>query len=194
MPYPYKVSPFAHFDQNVDKQSELLNAVYYGKAIVVEYLLKAGYDTNVKDQEGNTLLDIATQKGHTKIVELLTKNKTNVDNKDKNNQTQLSSNQSKAIFLSPKTVELVAAIVEGDFEYIKEAIELGVNINTKNRGGSTLLFLAAYNGHEEIVEFLIKSGAKVNAINQSGETPLIAAALSGHLEVVEYLIKNGADG
>ncbi|XGA08169.1 MAG: ankyrin repeat domain-containing protein [Wolbachia endosymbiont of Xenopsylla cheopis] len=193
MPYPYKVSPFTHFDQNVDKQSELLNAVYYGKAIVVEYLLKAGYDTNVKDQEGNTLLDIATQKGHTKIIELLTKNKIYIDSKDEDDYISLNSCQSEVISLPEITIELFSAAVDGDFEYVEYALELGVDVNTQNKYGSTPLFLSAYNGHAKIVEFLIKNGAKVNSINQNGETPLIAAALSGHLAVVEYLIKNGAD-
>jgi ankyrin repeat protein len=51
----------------------LLLACKTGKKEIVELLLANGAEINVKDNEGSTALDIARQREHTEIVELLKK-------------------------------------------------------------------------------------------------------------------------
>ncbi len=51
--------------------SALQTAVAYGKTDVVKLLLAHGGDPNLKDARGNTCLDLAREKGHKDLVEML---------------------------------------------------------------------------------------------------------------------------
>jgi len=58
---------------------------------------------------------------------------------------------------------------------------------------STLLMLAAQNGHMQIIELLLKRGAHINLQNSRGITALNAAAYCGRERVVEMLLQHGAE-
>ena len=58
-----------------------------------------------------------------------------------------------------------------------------------NEGGSTVLWIAAYNGQVELVEALVKGGCDVDKADDDSDTPLLIAAEKGHGEVVAALIK-----
>ena len=47
--------------------------IYYGEKEIAELLLTNGAEINVKNSVGSTALDIASQREHTEIVELLQK-------------------------------------------------------------------------------------------------------------------------
>ena len=49
----------------------MIEATDYGRTQVVEALLKAGADFKKVDKDGRTALRIATNRGHTEIVQLL---------------------------------------------------------------------------------------------------------------------------
>jgi len=61
----------------------------------------------------------------------------------------------------------------GDIDRIKECLEEGVEVNCRNRHGSTPLILAAIAGQDEIVKFLLESRADVNAQDHHGWTALL---------------------
>ena len=48
-------------------------AVDYGKVDAIAALIKAGADVNAKDKGGKTSLDVATEKKHTDVIQLLSK-------------------------------------------------------------------------------------------------------------------------
>ena len=50
----------------------IVAAAESGNAEIVDLLIKKGADVNLRDGEGRTALDVATQKGFTNIVALLT--------------------------------------------------------------------------------------------------------------------------
>ena len=81
----------------------------------------------------------------------------------------------------------------------KEIIELllsnGVDVNLKNRNGSSPLELAIILNKPEIVKLLIDGGANVNVINHRGSTPLDYVIennyKNSHTKITDLLRKHG---
>jgi ankyrin repeat protein len=69
----------------------------------------------------------------------------------------------------------------------------GVDPNTRDVHGLTLLHAAAWCGDESAVELLLKAGADPNARDAEGNTPLHVAARRKFPQVVLLLLKHGAD-
>ena len=72
-------------------------------------------------------------------------------------------------------------------------MEAGANVDEKDGDGSTMLKLAAWNGHSQMVQMLIRHGARVDVLDNNGSSPLLWAAYCGHAKVMEILIDNGAN-
>ncbi len=68
-----------------------------------------------------------------------------------------------------------------------------ININQKNKHGSTPLILATYSGYLKIVKILIENGADINLTSNDNTTPLIWATVGNHIAIVRYLLNNNAD-
>ena len=84
---------------------------------------------------------------------------------------------------------LLDAAMNGNIASIKQHLDAGANVSTKDANDWTPLYNA---GKKEIAELLISRGADVNATDKSGWTPLHAAVMGGK-ETVELLIANGAN-
>ena len=88
------------------------------------------------------------------------------------------------------------AASKGNIEAVKQHLDAGMDVNTKDDDGDTPLIHAAsmmYRAeNKEIVELLITKGADVNAENFFCTSMHYAAAL-GRKEIVELLIANGAN-
>jgi hypothetical protein len=85
------------------------------------------------------------------------------------------------------------AVVDGDIDQVKSQISAGVDVNSKNRLGWTLLHTAIRNRRTEIIKMLIDKGADVNAKDNRGRTPLHFAVETGQKDIVEQLIAKGAE-
>ena len=57
--------------QNTKKETALLVAVAEGNEKIVSFLIEQGAGIGVRDIEGKTALDIATDKGYTAVTQLL---------------------------------------------------------------------------------------------------------------------------
>ena len=60
----------------------------------------------------------------------------------------------------------------GDIETVKHLISVGADVNTKDDGGETPLYEAAYKGHVDIANLLIDACADVNICDYYKRTPL----------------------
>ena len=119
--------------------------------------------------------------------------------------------------------DMEEAIIRGDTGAAIALINRGVDVNTVNRQGNTLLTQSIQRDLPELFDYLMQRKARVNLRNRNGETalsiaaylgraryvqrlvdagaevnffgwpPLAYAAYNGHTEIVEYLIKRGAD-
>ncbi|SDN77874.1 ankyrin repeat domain-containing protein [Alkalicoccus daliensis] len=90
--------------------------------------------------------------------------------------------------------DLIFAVQESDVEKVKNILSLPeADVNRTNKGGVSLLQMAAARGHDEIVDLLILNGANLNIQSKNKTTPLYAASINNHLRVIERLLDAGAD-
>ena len=89
----------------------------------------------------------------------------------------------------PPTKDIKEAVRQENFEAAKQFIATGVDVNVKDRSGSTPLHWTAT---KVMAELLIANGADVNAQRNDRWTPL-HWAISQEIEFAELLIANGAD-
>ncbi len=84
------------------------------------------------------------------------------------------------------------AIKRGDSEAIGKAFEAGLDPDLANKGGWTILMLAAMKGNSKIGKLIIDSGADLNKRTAHRDTAFSLAALSGSASFVELLLAEGA--
>lgn len=119
--------------------------------------------------------------------------------------------------------DMEEAMIRQNPSAIIELLKRGVDVNTVDRDGNTLLVQAIRREIPEVVEYLLTHRARMNNRNKNGETavsiaayngkmayvkrlveagaevnyygwpPLSYAAYNGHLEIVDYLLKHGAE-
>lgn len=63
-------------------------------------------------------------------------------------------------------------VLDGNFESVKMLVELGADVNKKDRYGWTALHYAASEGYEEICRFLLRNGANLRAEDKDGKFPV----------------------
>ena len=89
--------------------------------------------------------------------------------------------------------ELLKAVNGGDVKTVADFLDKGLDPNTTDREGQTLLMTASRLGHLELVKLLIARRASVTRQSPHGDTALNFAALKGHVAVAELLITHGGD-
>jgi hypothetical protein len=90
--------------------------------------------------------------------------------------------------------ELIRAAGNGDIATVRELLERGANVNTRDSELSwTPLMSAALSGNSDIVRLLIEKGARVNAQDKFSWTSLMIASRSGHIDIVRVMLDAGAD-
>ncbi|WP_415407924.1 ankyrin repeat domain-containing protein [Sulfurovum sp. CS9] len=157
----------------------LMGAAHEGNLKVVEVLLIAGADIAATNSEGYTALMYAKKQNNEEIVEILKE-----------------PEQSKGVARRALGKELIDAVgYKKKTEYAKLLIRLGVDVNVKDKDGSTALIEAIKNDSEENVRALVKAGADINAPDgEIGATPLIWAAFrNGNKDIIKILLQSGAE-
>ena len=75
---------------------------------------------------------------------------------------------------------------------VVDLIRRGMDVNTTDRSGTTLLMFAAGNGNEPLLDFLLRNNANILIQNKYGDTAMSVAALKGRLAIVRRLAESGA--
>lgn len=88
--------------------------------------------------------------------------------------------------------DLFDALHRGDAETVIALIERGVDVNTSDAQGDTLLHHAVRQGNEPLAQVLLARRANPNRRNRYGDTPLMIAALAGKSSLVKRLLAHGA--
>jgi ankyrin repeat protein len=97
------------------------------------------------------------------------------------------------LFSGCSKIGIIELASQNDIVAIEALLDEGVDINTINFNGTTMLLAATLGGHLELVDFLLKNGADPNLSNIQGTSPIFGASLLGFNEIVINLLANGAN-
>jgi ankyrin repeat protein len=88
--------------------------------------------------------------------------------------------------------QLLKATNQGDAKAVAALIDRGLDPDSADPDGNTLLMIASRLGHQDLVTALIARKASVTKRSPHGDTALLFASLKGHLGVVRLLVEHGA--
>jgi uncharacterized protein len=170
----------AFVDAQRKGQTALFVAASFGFPELVDRLLKAGANKNIKDDWGKTAADRANHSGHYQIVEMLGGKPQNlfVDEKRKEAYEILAQAQKNEI--SSKEFERLFA-------------PFGPLIDEPSTDGHNILQFSAYYNRNDLLKAAITLKANVNAPNPEGTTPLMFAGMGKNLAGIQILLEAGAD-
>ena len=143
---------------------------------IIKYLVDHGADIYSKNEDGETVLWIATRNGLFDLVKYFVEH-----GPEHNFQDDCKALQSA---IQSRSLEIVKYFVQ----------DCGVDKSCEDESGETALHHAVNVGVTDIVEYLVEQcGADVNSKNKAGWTVLHAAVSGSTLEMVKILVKQGAD-
>jgi len=88
--------------------------------------------------------------------------------------------------------DLLKAVEEGNVKRAVFYLDRGLDPNSSDRDGNTILMIASRLGHADIASDLIARKASLTRQTRHGDTALLMASLGGHLDVVKLLVGAGA--
>ncbi len=100
---------------------------------------------------------------------------------------------SSAMVLAGAYDDLIAAVYRDDTDTVIDLINRGMDVNSVDPAGNTLLHVAARNGNVRLLEILLKGKANPNARNRVGDSPLMLAAYNGKQPAIDFLLTAGAE-
>jgi len=148
------------------------------------------------NQEGKTLLHLASLKGDLLAVTAILSAGAVVNQRDGGNKTPLDTAFSRPdsyphALVAEYLIKSGGSADNPQFSYLAPAVRSS-NFGVRFSDGLTPLHYAARSGHTGMVRLLIERKADVNAKDGSGTAPLHEAARTGSLEVMKLLITAGA--
>ncbi len=93
----------------------------------------------------------------------------------------------------PTLDDLFRAVEVNDVATVQSLVDRGMDVNSTNAQGRTILMQAAGGGHADMVKMLLAKRARPNLRAPTGETAIMFAAMKGSLPVVELLYAGGAE-
>ncbi len=124
----------------------------------------------------NKAMIVASNRGHSSVLETLISSGGNVNCHDFERKTPLA-----------------IAADKGFTDLVKMLINLGAEIDFPDRNDWNALTHATTGGHYDIIEVLLAAGGNVNFVGLRRETALTLAATRGNTGLVKLLLKYGAD-
>lgn len=88
--------------------------------------------------------------------------------------------------------DMISALRAGDTPAAIALLDRGVDVNTVDRSGNSLLMLAVRENNAELLEQLLLRRARLNSRNRDGDTALRMAAFNGQEAFVKRLVEAGA--
>ncbi|XP_046560342.1 ankyrin repeat domain-containing protein 29-like [Haliotis rubra] len=178
-----------------------------GRRELVDLLVRQGCDLSLTDDDGNTVLHVASIKGHLKIVRyILSKKTVDVNITGHCNRTAVMA---AARFGHRKVFDVLVrngsnlstvdsdannilhiACIGGHVKIVKYILtNVQVDINSKGYNGMTPVMLASNFGHQSVFQLLIKKKCVLRIINENGMNILHVACAGNNVEIVKYILK-----
>eukprot|EP01047_Picozoa_sp_COSAG01_P002325 COSAG01_NODE_61_length_29729_cov_196.711779_11_plen_673_part_00 len=175
------------------------------ECLIVLYELGAGASFSVQDSQGSTLAHIAASNGHEECLRVLDKLGVDLSVKDKDGDTPAhiaaSNGHEECLRVLDELGARDSFLTQNDKEYTPASLavrydhpeclrvldKLGVDLSVKDKEGSILAHVAAWDGHEECLRVLDKLGVDLSVKGKDGDTPAHWAAYNGHEEFLRVL-------
>eukprot|EP00668_Euglena_longa_P004800 GGOE01005620.1.p1 GENE.GGOE01005620.1~~GGOE01005620.1.p1 ORF type:complete len:878 (-),score=266.00 GGOE01005620.1:287-2677(-) len=182
----------------------LLAASERGMERAVQQLLGAKADVRGTSDGGLTPLVVASVNGHEGVVQQLLAAKADVCGSENISAIVLAGRHGHHAVVARLlqngaerqddfySFALLFAIAEGCAATVRLLLEAGVDVNHRNRDGTTALMACSERGSADVVRLLLDAGAEVNAVAYN-LTALAVASRNGHCAVVRHLLEAGAD-
>ncbi|MHC4212186.1 MAG: ankyrin repeat domain-containing protein [Planctomycetota bacterium] len=181
----------------------LYYAIWSKDEEAVRALISAGADVNrrVNEKEEYNAFFYAVWMEDANLVKAFIDADANVNYEDKSGRTPLhyalqttNAGVVKQFVGAPvKIPDLHKAILEGDPAKVRQLIENGTDVDTKDKLGWTATYWALSAGQNKVFSYLLNKGADVTAKTIDGRTLLHQASKAGLIEFVKQLIAKGAD-
>ena len=91
------------------------------------------------------------------------------------------------------SIDIFSLARHGQINHIKKILEYGVDPNSKDRFGNTLLIIGTQNGNKAVIKLALRYGAHINMTNCLGNTALHFAVEYKYDLIRDYLIKKGGN-
>ena len=189
-----------------DLRSPLYHVISSDAFQLADLLIQGGADVNKQEGHSPKALRVAASHGNVRMVELLIDSGADIHADGGNYANALVAGVRSGVAsvvqllvdrganIKTHCVEaLCAASTCGDESMVQLLLDNDVDLNARERTGSTALFGAALIGHQPIAELLLDLGADVNAQGGRYGNPLYAATVGGYKSMVSFLLERGAD-
>ncbi|KAF0698896.1 hypothetical protein As57867_010456, partial [Aphanomyces stellatus] len=187
---------------NARGNTPIMTAIAENRLEVVKYLLDAGADIKLRNNENAAVYDIALKRGNSGILERLDneQKKKIAEAINKGDAKRVRELVAKGVPNINKLLGDVAllhiAAAKGNVDILKVLLDSGATVDVaagEAKDRNTPLIIASSNGHLDAAKLLVERGAKLTAANKNNNTPLLAAVAESRVEVVLFLLGAGAD-
>lgn len=156
--------------------SEFLDAVAKGSKKLVDLFILAGINVDVRNNDGESALQIAQRNGFTIIANILLAAGADADVKNAAGLTPLQ------IVLGKKT--------PGYKELAEQLVMVGADVNVRDQKGWTPLMQAISTADQDMVALLLNNGADPTLKTPKGDNALVLAQKFGCEEIIELVAEN----
>jgi hypothetical protein len=84
--------------------------------------------------------------------------------------------------------DILSAANRDDTGQVVDLLKRGMDVNTADQSGNTLLMIAARNNNVSLLDFLLRNRANILKKNEYGDSALMLASLRGNREAVRMLL------
>ncbi|CAG9945507.1 unnamed protein product [Clonostachys rosea f. rosea IK726] len=151
-------------------------AVRGGHRGVVQQLIAAGADVDLRAEDGRAALHFAAERNDRVLMQQLVAAGANTNTHDMLKRTALH-----------------LAAGKGHPDMVQQLLAAGAAANIQDIHGKTALLSAMDSGNSVVVQRLVAGGSDIGIQDTMGQTALQRAAKRGHIDIVQLLMGAGAD-
>ncbi|KAJ6138241.1 kinase-like protein [Penicillium samsonianum] len=171
----------------------LVGASFDGNAEMVNVLLEQGVNPNTRNEGGITPLIWSTVAKHKEIVKSLLvagadPNFIGTDPKGFRRRPEQFSPLYFATFFGRRSAKLI------ELEILKDLLDAGANVNSKDGVGRTPLSWAAERRSKSVLQILLDAGSEIDSVDRCNRTPLFYATINNNVGAVKVLLERGSIG
>ncbi|ORY37857.1 ankyrin [Neocallimastix californiae] len=133
---------------------------------ILKLLLQHGLDIDAKDEEGKTLLLYAIEDENELIVNYLLENHASIHSVNENIKCLKELTKNKKEYKDELLVDFEFRI-KNKFNILKLLLQHGLDINSEDEEGKTLLLYAVEDENEFIVNYLLENHASIHSVNEN---------------------------